>query len=76
MSVLLQNEFHPLPPDRSVDTKRFLDAVSHLPSFFGEFLCLSCYLVFCLLLPTKTLRSADAAARLTGRWLHCRKAEV
>lgn len=34
MSLLLQNEFHPLPPDRSVNTKLFLDAVSHLPSFF------------------------------------------
>ncbi|XP_075901006.1 glycolipid transfer protein-like [Nelusetta ayraudi] len=37
MSVLLQNEFQPLPPDRSVDTKQFLDAVSHLPSFFDCF---------------------------------------
>nr|XP_046230672.1 glycolipid transfer protein-like [Scatophagus argus] len=34
MSLLLDNEFSELPPDKSVDTKSFLEAVSHLPSFF------------------------------------------
>lgn len=37
MSLLLENEFKPLPPDKSVDTKVFLETVSHLPSFFGEY---------------------------------------
>ena len=36
MSLLLDNQFGELPPDKSVDTKLFLEAVSHLPSFFGE----------------------------------------
>lgn len=36
MTLLLDNQFKPLPPDRSVDTQSFLEAVSHLPSFFGE----------------------------------------
>lgn len=34
MSLLLDNQFTELPPDKSVDTKTFLEAVSHLPSFF------------------------------------------
>ncbi|XP_029940940.1 glycolipid transfer protein-like [Salarias fasciatus] len=34
MSVLLDNQFKELPPDKSVDTKTFLDTVSHLPAFF------------------------------------------
>ncbi|KAM9841563.1 glycolipid transfer protein-like [Aulostomus maculatus] len=34
MSLLLENQFQQLPEDRSVDTKLFLDSVSHLPSFF------------------------------------------
>uniref|UniRef100_H3CUI6 Glycolipid transfer protein n=1 Tax=Tetraodon nigroviridis TaxID=99883 RepID=H3CUI6_TETNG len=34
MSLLLDNEFKPLPPDKCVDTEAFLEAVSHLPSFF------------------------------------------
>ncbi|XP_035523355.1 glycolipid transfer protein-like [Morone saxatilis] len=34
MSLLLDNQFKELPPDKSVDTKLFLEAVSHLPSFF------------------------------------------
>ncbi|XP_076614055.1 glycolipid transfer protein-like [Chaetodon auriga] len=34
MSLLLENQFRELPPDKSVDTKLFLEAVSHLPSFF------------------------------------------
>ncbi|CAF99236.1 unnamed protein product, partial [Tetraodon nigroviridis] len=33
-SLLLDNEFKPLPPDKCVDTEAFLEAVSHLPSFF------------------------------------------
>lgn len=36
MSLLLDNQFKELPPDKSVDTKTFLDNVSSLPSFFGE----------------------------------------
>ncbi|KAM4527668.1 glycolipid transfer protein-like [Odontesthes bonariensis] len=34
MSLLLDNQFEELPPDKSVNTKTFLDSVSHLPSFF------------------------------------------
>ncbi|XP_035040592.1 glycolipid transfer protein [Hippoglossus stenolepis] len=34
MSLLLDNQFKELPPDKSVDTKLFLEAVSHLPHFF------------------------------------------
>lgn len=34
MTLLLENQFSELPPDNSVDTKLFLDAVSHVPSFF------------------------------------------
>ncbi|XP_053743303.1 glycolipid transfer protein-like [Synchiropus splendidus] len=34
MSLLLEHEFSPLPPDNAVDTKLFLESVSHLPSFF------------------------------------------
>ncbi|XP_008284697.1 glycolipid transfer protein-like [Stegastes partitus] len=34
MSLLLDNQFKELPPDKSVDTKTFLEAVAHLPSFF------------------------------------------
>ncbi|XP_068609367.1 glycolipid transfer protein-like [Brachionichthys hirsutus] len=34
MSLLLDNEFRELPADGSIDTKLFLEAVSHLPSFF------------------------------------------
>ncbi|XP_060928453.1 glycolipid transfer protein-like [Limanda limanda] len=34
MTLLLDNQFKELPPDRSVDTKQFLEAVSHLPHFF------------------------------------------
>ncbi|XP_041815669.1 glycolipid transfer protein-like [Chelmon rostratus] len=34
MSLLLENQFTELPPDKSVDTKLFLEAVSHLPAFF------------------------------------------
>lgn len=37
MTLLLDNQFKPLPPDKSVDTQLFLEAVSHLPSFFGEY---------------------------------------
>ncbi|XP_068191282.1 glycolipid transfer protein-like [Antennarius striatus] len=34
MSLLLENEFSELPPDKSIDTKFFLETVAHLPSFF------------------------------------------
>ncbi|XP_057675790.1 glycolipid transfer protein-like [Corythoichthys intestinalis] len=34
MSLLLVHPFGELPPDNSVNTKLFLDTVSHLPSFF------------------------------------------
>uniref|UniRef100_A0A3Q3W6W7 Glycolipid transfer protein domain-containing protein n=1 Tax=Mola mola TaxID=94237 RepID=A0A3Q3W6W7_MOLML len=34
MSLLLDNQFKPLPLDKSVDTRSFLEAVSYLPSFF------------------------------------------
>ncbi|KAK7898650.1 hypothetical protein WMY93_019503 [Mugilogobius chulae] len=33
MSLLLDNQFKELPPDNSVDTKLFLETVSHLPAF-------------------------------------------
>ncbi|GAA6217094.1 glycolipid transfer protein-like [Lates japonicus] len=34
MSLLLDNQFKELPPDKSVDTKLFLETVSHIPAFF------------------------------------------
>ncbi|XP_041825651.1 glycolipid transfer protein-like [Melanotaenia boesemani] len=34
MSLLIDNEFKELPPDKSIDTKTFLENVSHLPPFF------------------------------------------
>ncbi|KAK2819155.1 hypothetical protein Q5P01_024716 [Channa striata] len=34
MALLLDNQFQELPPDKAVDTKLFLEAVSHLPPFF------------------------------------------
>ncbi|XP_019742639.1 glycolipid transfer protein-like [Hippocampus comes] len=34
MSLLLDNRFGELPPDNSVNTKLFLETVSHLPTFF------------------------------------------
>ncbi|XP_028456947.1 glycolipid transfer protein isoform X2 [Perca flavescens] len=34
MSLLLDNQFIELPPDKAINTKLFLDAVSHIPSFF------------------------------------------
>ncbi|AWP15271.1 Glycolipid transfer protein [Scophthalmus maximus] len=34
MSLLLDNPFQELPPDRAVDTDLFLETVSHIPSFF------------------------------------------
>ncbi|XP_037122692.1 glycolipid transfer protein-like [Syngnathus acus] len=34
MSLLLDHSFGELPPDNSVNTKLFLETVSHLPSFF------------------------------------------
>ncbi|XP_029921158.1 glycolipid transfer protein-like [Myripristis murdjan] len=34
MALLLDNQFQQLPADNSVDTKLFLDSVSHIPSFF------------------------------------------
>ncbi|XP_034564748.1 glycolipid transfer protein-like [Notolabrus celidotus] len=34
MSLLLDNQFRELPPDKSIDTKLFLETVSHLPLFF------------------------------------------
>ncbi|XP_029372098.1 glycolipid transfer protein-like [Echeneis naucrates] len=34
MSLLLDNQFRELPADKSVDTKLFLETVSHIPLFF------------------------------------------
>ncbi|XP_030005480.1 glycolipid transfer protein-like [Sphaeramia orbicularis] len=34
MSLLMENAFKELPPDKSVDTKLFLESVSHVPAFF------------------------------------------
>ncbi|XP_042364761.1 glycolipid transfer protein-like [Plectropomus leopardus] len=34
MALLLDHQFKDLPPDKSVDTKLFLEAVSHIPAFF------------------------------------------
>ncbi|XP_008324095.1 glycolipid transfer protein-like [Cynoglossus semilaevis] len=34
MSILLEGRFKELPPDKSIDTKAFLDSVSRLPAFF------------------------------------------
>lgn len=32
----MENQFCELPPDKAIDTKTFLDTVSHIPAFFGE----------------------------------------
>ncbi|KAK5852082.1 hypothetical protein PBY51_023584 [Eleginops maclovinus] len=34
MALLLDNQFNDLPPDKVIDTKLFLEAVSHIPLFF------------------------------------------
>ncbi|XP_053313165.1 glycolipid transfer protein [Spea bombifrons] len=34
MAILLQHQFKPLPADKQIDTRNFLDSVSHLPAFF------------------------------------------
>nr|ACQ58231.1 Glycolipid transfer protein [Anoplopoma fimbria] len=34
MTLLLDNQFKDLPPDKAIDTKLFLESVSHIPSFF------------------------------------------
>ncbi|KAK5900938.1 hypothetical protein CgunFtcFv8_025858 [Champsocephalus gunnari] len=34
MALLLDNQFKDLPPDKAIDTKLFLEAVSHIPQFF------------------------------------------
>ncbi|XP_040053221.2 glycolipid transfer protein [Gasterosteus aculeatus] len=34
MSLLLENRFRDLPPDKAIDTNLFLESVSHIPSFF------------------------------------------
>ncbi|KAL7376947.1 hypothetical protein ABVT39_018886 [Epinephelus coioides] len=34
MTLLLDNQFKDLPPDKAVDTKLFLETVSHIPAFF------------------------------------------
>lgn len=34
MALLLENQFRELPEDKTVDTKLFLESVSHLPPFF------------------------------------------
>lgn len=36
MALLLEYEFQTLPADKQIDTKPFLEAVTHLPPFFGE----------------------------------------
>lgn len=36
MALLLEHEFKPLPADKQVETLPFLEAVAHLPPFFGE----------------------------------------
>ncbi|XP_007900045.1 glycolipid transfer protein [Callorhinchus milii] len=34
MAMLMEHQFKQLPADRQIDTKSFLDSVSHLPPFF------------------------------------------
>lgn len=36
MALLLEHEFKPLPADKQIETLPFLEAVAHLPPFFGE----------------------------------------
>lgn len=36
MALLLEYEFRTLPADKQIDTEPFLEAVTHLPPFFGE----------------------------------------
>nr|XP_032607170.2 glycolipid transfer protein isoform X2 [Taeniopygia guttata] len=35
MALLLEHEFKPLPADKQIETLPFLEAVAHLPPFFG-----------------------------------------
>lgn len=36
MALLLEYEFRTLPADKQIDTEPFLEAMTHLPPFFGE----------------------------------------
>lgn len=36
MALLLEYEFRTLPADKQIDTEPFLEAVTRLPPFFGE----------------------------------------
>lgn len=36
MALLLEHEFKPLPADKQIETLPFLEAVAHLPPFFGK----------------------------------------
>lgn len=36
MALLLEHEFRPLPADKQIETLPFLEAVAHLPPFFGK----------------------------------------
>lgn len=36
MALLLEHEFKALPADKQIETLPFLEAVAHLPPFFGE----------------------------------------
>ena len=38
MALLLANQFKELPADNVLDTKLFLESVSHLPPFFGKYI--------------------------------------
>lgn len=38
MALLMEHQFRQLPADRQVETRPFLETVSHLPPFFGKFL--------------------------------------
>lgn len=37
MAMLIEHQFRQLPGDKNVETRPFLEAVSYLPSFFGEY---------------------------------------
>lgn len=37
MALLMEHQFRQLPADKQVETRPFLEAVSHLPPFFGRF---------------------------------------
>uniref|UniRef100_A0A2K5BZN8 Glycolipid transfer protein n=1 Tax=Aotus nancymaae TaxID=37293 RepID=A0A2K5BZN8_AOTNA len=67
MALLAEHLLKPLPADKQIETGPFLEAVSHLPPFFGE--CLGSPAV--LFTPIK----ADISGNITMRKLRLRGVE-